>query len=403
MLNLYRRHQPPCRYASRRYRNCNCPIWVQGSLRGEYIRRALDLRSWSAATDLARDWEAAGEIGVVKKPDIPTIAEAVERFLADVKAQQLSGETIRKYENLLNRRFLPWCESKGLRYLKQLGVEEMRQFRAGWTDSANYATKNLERLRAFFRFCMHDDWIARNPARAVKAPKVIDTPTLPFSRAEIKRIVDACDRYAGNQDRLRAFVLVMRHSGLRIGDTIGLAEDRIKGNKLLLYTAKTGTPVYVPLPPVVMESLQKIGPATNGRFFSTGNAKPQTARSNWSTLPGFPFRVGEHPRRTLSPVSRHVRCRVAAGGNAARERVRSAWTLVRQDHGEALQAVGSLASAQARARGATCVGRRVACAPRSSDPRGRQVGSQENLPTVRLDVCHSVWSGSHGCVVTEPL
>jgi len=129
---------------------------------------------------------------------------------------------------------------------------------------------------------MHDDWITRNPARAVKAPKVTDTPTLPFSRAEIKRIVDACDRYAGNQDRLRAFVLVMRHSGLRIGDTIGLAEDRIKGNKLLLYTAKTGTPVYVPLPPVVMESLQKIGPATNDRFFSTGNAKPQTARSNWS-------------------------------------------------------------------------------------------------------------------------
>ena len=35
MLNLYRRHQPPCRYASRRYRNCTCSIWVQGSLRGE--------------------------------------------------------------------------------------------------------------------------------------------------------------------------------------------------------------------------------------------------------------------------------------------------------------------------------------------------------------------------------
>ena len=80
MLNLYRRHQPPCRFASRRYRNCNCPIWVQGSLRGEYIRRALDLRSWSAATDLVRDWEASGEIGVVKKPDIPSIAEAVEKF-----------------------------------------------------------------------------------------------------------------------------------------------------------------------------------------------------------------------------------------------------------------------------------------------------------------------------------
>jgi hypothetical protein len=27
-----------------------------------------------------RDWEAAGEIGVVKKPEVPTIAEAVEKF-----------------------------------------------------------------------------------------------------------------------------------------------------------------------------------------------------------------------------------------------------------------------------------------------------------------------------------
>src|SRR5690606_13416967 len=44
----------------------------------------------SAATDLVRDWEAAGEIGVVKKPDIPPIAEAVERFFDDLAAQKLS-------------------------------------------------------------------------------------------------------------------------------------------------------------------------------------------------------------------------------------------------------------------------------------------------------------------------
>lgn len=282
MLNLYRRHQPPCRYASRRYRNCSCAIWVQGSLRGEYIRQALNLRSWSAATDLVRDWEAAGEIGVVKKPDIPTISEAVGLFLSDLRAQKLSPETIRKYENLLNRRFLPWCESKGYKYLKQLGVEQMRQFRATWTDGANYATKNLERLRSFFRFCMQDDWIGKNPARAVKAPKVTDKPTLPFSRPEMKRILEACDRYPGNQDRLRAFVLVMRHSGLRIGDTIALDKERISNGKLLLYTAKTGTPVYVPLPPVVVKALAKLDTNGNGRFFSTGDAKPQTSRANWS-------------------------------------------------------------------------------------------------------------------------
>jgi integrase/recombinase XerD len=182
----------------------------------------------------------------------------------------------------LNKRFLPWCEDKGLRYFKQLGVEEMREFRASWSDSANYATKNLERLRSFFRFCQQDDWIAKNPARAVKAPKVKAKQTLPFSKSEMQRIMNACVRYRGDQDRLRAFALVMRHSGMRIGDTIALDEKRLKGNKLLLYTAKTGTPVYVPLPPVVMKALEKVETNSSGRFFSTGNAKPQTARANWS-------------------------------------------------------------------------------------------------------------------------
>jgi integrase len=74
----------------------------------------------------------------------------------------------------------------------------------------------------------------------------------------------------------------MRYSGLRIGDTIALDESRLSDNKLLLYTAKTGTPVHVPLPPVVMSALAGLETNVNGRFFSTGDAKPQTARANWS-------------------------------------------------------------------------------------------------------------------------
>jgi integrase len=69
---------------------------------------------------------------------------------------------------------------------------------------------------------------------------------------------------------------------MRIGDTIALDTSRLKGNKLMLYTAKTGTPVYVPLPAVVMKALAKLDTNDNGRFFSTGNAKSQTARANWS-------------------------------------------------------------------------------------------------------------------------
>jgi site-specific recombinase XerD len=285
MLTLFRRHYPPCKHAGhkqpRRYRTCQCPIWVQGSLRGEYIKKALDLRSWEAASDLVRGWEASGEIGVVKV-EIPTVSEAVQKFITYQKSRNLSAETIRKYEHLLDRRFLSWCAHKGFQRFKQLTVDALREFQTTWDDGPLYATKNLERLRAFFEFALDAQWVTRNPVKRLKRPKANEAPTLPFSNDEMARILDACDRYPGDKERIKAFVLTMRHAGLRIGDTIALDKSRLNGTKLFLYTAKTGTPVYVPLPQIVVDALGKLDTNGNGRYFSSGNAKPQTARSNWS-------------------------------------------------------------------------------------------------------------------------
>lgn len=280
MLAIYRRHQPPCKHRSRRFRNCHCPIWVQGSLRGEYVRRSLDLRAWEAASDLVHGWEASGELGIVK-PDVPTISQAVDKFLADANARRLSHETTRKYENLLQKRFVPWCSRNGFGRLKELTVDRLREFRASWSDGATYATKNLERIRAFFRFCVENDWLAKNPAQAIKAPRSKVGPTLPFSADEMTRILKACDRYSGDVARMKAFVLMMRYSGLRIGDTLALGPGRLKNSKLFLYTQKTGTPVWLPLPAVAVKALGNLE-STSSRFFTTGRAKPQTARSNWS-------------------------------------------------------------------------------------------------------------------------
>ena len=202
-------------------------------------------------------WTIAGEIGLVKL-EAPTTRKAVSKYVEDCEALKLGWEAMRKYRHLLDDRFPPWCERKGLNNLRQVSVDFLRQFRQSWTDSPLTATKNLERMRAFFRFCRQAGWTKENPALAVKAPKVTHTPTLPFSREEIKRIASACDRCGGNQARIKAFVLTMRYTGLRIGDAIRLSKDQLLDGKVFVRTAKTGQGVTVPVPPDVVTALGKI-------------------------------------------------------------------------------------------------------------------------------------------------
>jgi hypothetical protein len=139
-LRLIRRHVKDCPHTSTRYRRCKCPIHVYGTLGGEKVRKALDLTSWDAATELVNAWTESGEIGLVK-PQVPTISEAVARFLADCEARKLGWEAMRKYRHLLDDRLLPWCAQKGISNLRQLSVDSLRQFRQSWSDSPLYARR----------------------------------------------------------------------------------------------------------------------------------------------------------------------------------------------------------------------------------------------------------------------
>lgn len=102
------------------------------------------------------------------------------------------------------------------------------------------------------------------------------------------RMVEACDKYAkecGKGDpiyarRLRALVLVLRYSGLRLGDTVTLPRERVKNGRVLLYTSKTGTPVYCPLPDFVVETLEEL-PVESPYYFWTGKSKRKSAVGDW--------------------------------------------------------------------------------------------------------------------------
>lgn len=125
----------------------------------------------------------------------------------------------------------------------------MRRYREKWEIAPISAHKKLERLRTFFRFCIDSQWMHTNPAKGIKPPIAHHRPTLPVTNEDFEKILWACDLYPangiygeGNRTTVKAFVLLLRYSGLRIRDVALLGDDKRNVTKLLLYSAKTKFP-----------------------------------------------------------------------------------------------------------------------------------------------------------------
>jgi integrase len=84
-----------------------------------------------------------------------------------------------------------------------------------------------------------------------------------------------------NAQRLKTLVLLLRYSGMRIGDAVALSADRLQDSKLLLYRQKTGVPVYTVLPDFVAKALEATPRVTPKLFFWTGQGKLETAVKDW--------------------------------------------------------------------------------------------------------------------------
>jgi integrase/recombinase XerD len=287
MLNPYRRHVKTCSHKGMGDRKCRCPVWVHGKLRGKFIRRALETTSWETGRKIIREWEDAGTDG--SKIDVRTACEA---FLRDCEATGLSSASIGKYKLLtkeLTARFgdLP---------VSAVAISDLREYRESWNMAPVSSRKKLERLRTFFRFCVNSEWCKTNPAKLLKLPKETHAPTLPFSDAEMEKITWAIEMYPdrdGRRKQVRAFVNLLRYSGLRIRDAVMLSNEKIQDGKLLLYTQKTGTPVHLPLPKSVLDNLAEI--PTLRYYFWSGLGNPKSAVSNWQRSLAALFKLAGIP------------------------------------------------------------------------------------------------------------
>lgn len=315
-LTLYRRHKKACPNfgKSRRARQvkCTCKFWVDGVLGGREVRLSLGTRDSKKANQKLHEWESKEQ--VVERGAAVTLADAWASLIADLEARKLSDQTIRKYK-LLQRQMKAYGEEHGLKMLAQFDLDVLSKFRQTWKDGPRTSSKKLERLRAFFRFAHDRQWVESNPAAKIKLPKASICPTMPLTPQQWLDVLTACDKFLAkapadgklNALRLKTLLVVMRYTGMRVSDAVTLTIDRLDGNRLFLYTQKTGVPVYTVLPDSVLRVLEATPRVTDARYFWSGQGKRQTATGDWQAKIKKVFDLAEISKGLGNAVSHRLR------------------------------------------------------------------------------------------------
>lgn len=274
-LKLYRRHIDACPHKGKgiAFDRCKCPIWIRGTWAGEPIRKSLDVDSWAKAEELKQQIEAGKR---PEQPKITSVKDAIAAYVSDCESRQLSRRTIGKYRTLTTR-FEDWSALHHLRELRDWSQEQADAFRASWKGSGITLSKTLELARVMCRFWHDRGWVERNWFKAIKPPKIKDNPRLPFADEEVQKILSKA-----KDDRELAFLLTLRHTGLRIGDASLLRTSHFSEGRIYIpATQKAKTPVSVVIPPNLV-SLLKALPAPGGYFFLRGESlHPHSTSDAW--------------------------------------------------------------------------------------------------------------------------
>lgn len=341
MLKPLKRHYTPCKRTEwdQRDNRCNCPVWIRGTLNGKRITKPAskflpepDCRDLEKGRELALLWERTGQVDRPEEyaivpnrasepkpePKQPTVQMAVAAFMQHQRDKGISEATLYKKRLVFEKLLGTFCGEKGIRFLSELDLNALREWRGTWKLAALSRAKRQGEVIGFVWFCERSGWYERNHAaditKGLGKIRVEARQTGYFMPAEYKAIIDATHVYSdrptvdkhnsltiGGQ-RIRALTEVMRWTGLRIRDAVTLEKHRLAVdehtgmNSVMVYQKKTGEPVYCPVPPHVAEMLRTLPASQKGNtneryFFWTGAGKEKTITTNWQRSYGKLFKL----------------------------------------------------------------------------------------------------------------
>ena len=287
MLRIYRRHEKRCALTSKADPNCpgklKCPVWITGTLQdGSVVKpKSLNTRNWSVAAQRALEMEAGF------KPPEPkiTVAQAVASY-REFKDKR-SPDTKRKIK-LLTDRLQTFLEKRSIFNIADVKLPHLAAFRETWTGADTTRRRDQEILKSFFWYCDHSDFLTKNPVVHLDPISVMRAKTEPFTHEDQVAIFNTLPDFPDEHGRrgtpialqTKAFVYILRYTGMAIGDVAKLEKADVQGCRIRTYrkkTAKMSSPKF--RSSLLMRSMPRY---TIARNIFSGLAKDSSIRERVS-------------------------------------------------------------------------------------------------------------------------
>ncbi len=268
-------------------------------------RNRLLVFAWSVETGKRRS----------KIPRSVKIEVAIEDFMGDVRDKGAEDSTLDKYTTLMDQ-LQAFSDDKGITYIQHFGRPgQMKQFRRDWEDeNASWKKNRVNRrasdcgaktaskrasgtrktMHAFFQRCIVRKWITEDPTVIInfeKAKRQKEKKEVKYlTSTQMTDVLWACDKFDRmpeyNRRRLKALVLVMRSTGLRIGDAVLLKKETSSQTSMFLKTKKASTDVQIPLPEELVTAVATLEPYSGGYYFWNRRSGRRQEQSSTKTVKG---------------------------------------------------------------------------------------------------------------------
>ena len=297
LITVFVRHSPGCKYAGDEFcKRCNCRKHLRWTQNGKQHRRKAGTRSWTEAEDVKRRLEdhLAGRAPATLYNAVP-LGTAVGVFRADKENQGLTRDVLNKYERELTR-LEGFAAKNDVFTVQGLTRELLISYQADWPvlyPSSNTRSSVQARLKNFLRFCYDSKYLDRVPR--LSSIKVDEPPTLPLTAKEYAHLLATIpDTFTGHHcfapdkpRKVRAFVQLMRWSGLAISDAASLQRSESQYDngqrlhRIVTSRQKTGTHVSVPLPHDVAKEVLAVLNGNPRYVFWSGNGLVSSTVTHW--------------------------------------------------------------------------------------------------------------------------